>query len=180
MSSLKKATVRINISTSVSNVWKIIHDDFANVGNYNPLLDGSHHVSGEQGIGCERQCDLKPGGKTFIKETITKAVNEKYLEVRMSGGKFPMMKMDTVLGSYNLDGSAKSVVVSLNMEFEASPKFMGGLLRMKLEKMLFKSLIGLKYYAETGKHVTKDNFGRIEKQYFELGANSAFMPIVGV
>ena len=173
MSSLKKAKVQIRINVSASEVWKVIHDDFANVGNYNPMLEGSHHVSGEEGIGCERQCDIGSGG-TFIKETITKAISEKYLEVKMSGGQFPMMKMDTVIGAYSLEESGNHTTITLNMEFEAKPKFMGGLLRMKLEKMLFKSIIGLKYYVETGGHVTKNNFKKIEKLYYKMDTGSSF------
>lgn len=174
MSSLKKANVQIRINTSASEVWKVIHDDFANIANYNPLLAGSHHVSGEQGVGCERQCDLKPGGKSFIQEKIIKVVHEKYLEVIMSGGQFPMMKMDTVIGAYDLEQSGNSTNVSLSMEFEAKPKFMGGILKSKLEKMLFKSMIGLKYYVETDGHVTKDNFVKIEKLYFQMGSSASF------
>ena len=178
MSSLKKANVQIRINASASGIWKVIHDDFDNVANYNPLLEGSHHVSGEQGIGCERQCDLKPGGKTFIKETITKVVHEKYLEVKMSGGQFPMMKMDTVVGAYDLEESSNSTDISLTMEFEAKPKLMGGILQSKLEKMLFKSIIGLKYYVETGGHVTKDNFDKIEKLYYRLDDGTPFISII--
>ena len=174
MASLKKANVQIRIYASTSEIWKVIHDDFTNVANYNPLLEGSHHVSGEQGIGCERQCDLKPGGKSFIKETIAKVVHEKYLEVKMSGGQFPMMKMDTVVGAYDLEESGDATQISLSMEFEARPKLMGDILRNKLEKMLFKSMIGLKYYVETGGHVTKDNFGKIEKLYYQLGSGKSF------
>ena len=174
MASLKKANVQIEINASSGEIWKVIHDDFSNVANYNPLLEGSHHVSGEQGVGCERQCDLKSGGKTFIKEIITNVVHEKHLEVRMSGGQFPMMKMDTVIGAYDLEESINSTNISLSMEFEAKPKFMGDILRNKLEKMLFKSIIGLKYYVETGGRVTKDNFNKIEKLYYRLDSDQSF------
>ena len=174
MSSLKKANIQIRINATNGDVWKVIHDDFANVGNYNPLLKGSHHVSGEAGVGCERQCDLGGGEKKFFKETIAKVVHEKHLEVRMSGGSFPMMKMDTVIGAYDLEQSGNSTTVSLNMEFEAKPKFMGGILKRQLEKMLFKSMIGLKYYVETGGHVTKDNFTKIEKLYYRLAVSESF------
>lgn len=174
MSSLKKAIVKIRVNVSATAVWEVIHDDFANVGNYNPLLGGSHQTSGEHGIGCERQCDIGSRGKTFIKETITKVVPYKHMEVRMSGGQFPMMKMDTVLGAYELEESGDYTIVSLSMEFEAKPKFMGGLLKNKLQKMLFKSMIGLKYYVETGGYVTKENFGKIEKLYYRNGDNASF------
>ena len=174
MSSLKKGIVKIKVNASASDVWKVIHDDFANVGNYNPLLGGSHKTSGEQGIGCERQCDIGTGGKTFIKETITKVEPNKHMEVRMSGGQFPMMKMDTVLGAYDLEESGNQTLVTLSMDFEAKPKFMGGILKNKLQKMLFKSMIGLKYYVETGGFVTPDNFGKIEKLYYRNGDNTAF------
>ena len=174
MSSLKKATIQIKINATRSDVWKVIHDDFANVGNYNPLLKGSHHVSGEEGIGCERQCDLGGGGNKFFKEKIVKVVHEKHLEVIMSGGSFPMMKMDTVIGAYDLEQSDNSTTVSLSMEFEAKPKFMGGILKLQLKKMLFKSMIGLKYYIETGGYVTKDNFSKIEKLYYRLNVSEAF------
>lgn len=174
MSSLKKAKVQIRINTSASEVWKVIHDDFANIANYNPLLAGSHHISGEQGVGCERQCDLKPGGKSFIQEKIIKVVHEKYLEVIMSGGQFPMMKMDTIVGTYNLEELSSYINISLGMEFEAKPKLMGGIIRSKMEKMLFKSMIGLKYYVETGGHVTKHNFDKIEKLYYRLDGSESF------
>ena len=178
MSSLKKANVQIRINASAGEIWKVIHDDFDNVANYNPLLKGSHHVSGEQGIGCERQCDLKSGGKSFIKETITKVVREKHLEVKMSGGQFPMMNMETVVGAYDLEESNNSTGISLSMEFEAKPKLMGDILLGKLEKMLFKSIIGLKYYVETGGHVTKDKFDKIEKWYYQLDNGKSFNSII--
>ena len=174
MSSLKKANVQIRINTSASEVWKVIHDDFANVANYNPVLAGSHHISGEQGVGCERQCDLKPGGKSFIQEKIVKVTHEKSMEVIMSGGQFPMMKMDTIVGTYNLEEVSDYTNISLNMEFEANPKIMGGIIKSQMEKLLFKSMIGLKYYVETGGYVTKDNFKRIEKLYYQLESSVPF------
>ena len=175
MSSLKKANIQIRINATNSDVWKVIHDDFANVGNYNPLLKGSHQVSGGEGVGSERQCDLGGGGNKFFKETIAKVVHEKHLEVIMSGGSFPMMNMDTVIGAYDLEQSGNSTTVSLSMEFEAKPKFMGVILKGQLEKMLFKSMIGLKYYVETGGHVSKDNFANIEKLYYQLDESESFI-----
>ena len=174
MSSLKKANVQIRINTSAGEVWKVIHDDFANVANYNPMLVGSHHVSGEQGVGCERQCDLKPGGKSFIQEKIIKVVHEKYMEVIMSGGQFPMMKMDTIVGTYDLEELSNYTNISLSMAFEANPKLMGGIIKSKMEKMLFKSMIGLKYYVETSGQVTKNNFSKIEKLYYKMASGETF------
>ena len=43
-----------------------------------------------------------------------------------------------------------------------------------MEKLLFKSMIGLKYYVETGGYVTKDNFKRIEKLYYQLESSVPF------
>ena len=89
-----------------------------------------------------------------------------------------MMKMDTVVGAYDLEESSNSTDISLSMEFEAKPKLMGDILRNKLEKMLFKSIIGLKYYIETGGYVTKDNFDKIEKLYYRLDNGSPFNSII--
>ena len=85
-----------------------------------------------------------------------------------------MMKMDTIVGTYNLDELSSYINISLGMEFEAKPKLMGGIIRRKMEKMLFKSMIGLKYYVETGGHVTKHNFDKIEKLYYRLDGSESF------
>ncbi len=38
MTRIKKASVKIKINAPASDVWKVIHDDFTNIGNYNPTL----------------------------------------------------------------------------------------------------------------------------------------------
>lgn len=169
MKNVNNISINIEIKASKDKVWKILYTDFGQVGNFNPVIEGSHGISEKQGVGCERQCDLSAGGKKFIKETISGAKEGEMMEVKMVGGKFPMMDMGTVKAAYHLKETNYGTNVTMQMDFKTSPVFMGSLIKGKMKSTLFQTLIGLKYYLETGDIVTKSKFKKISKVYKGLG-----------
>ncbi len=169
---MKRIEKEIVINASKEATWDLLFNRFGEVNNFNPLIEGSHHHSGEKGeVGCERQCQLSPN--SIITEKITGARGHDSFDIDIVEGGLPMM--DVMKATYNLEaiGSDKTRIKFVTL-FSTKPGFMAVLMKSMVGNMLFKMLIGLKYHLETGELVNKGNSKNIFRMYKKLPDNGQF------
>ncbi len=172
---MKRIEKEIVINASKEATWDLLFNRFGEVNNFNPLIEGSHHHSGEKGeVGCERQCQLSP--TSTITEKITGARGNDSFDIDIVDGGLPMM--DEMKATFNLEaiGSNKTKITFVTL-FSTKPGFMAGLMKGMVENMLFKMLIGLKFHLETGELVDKENSKNIFRMYKKLPVDGQFSGI---
>jgi ribosome-associated toxin RatA of RatAB toxin-antitoxin module len=161
MKKLKETELDILIDASKKKTWDVLVNQFGNVNIFHPGTDSSHSVSGVEGeVGCERQCDFD--SSTSVKEKLTAVRGTESYDVEVSG--FKMFDQMKVTWSLN-EMSENKTNVHVLVKFRTKPAFMGSLIKGKISKMIFKVMIGLKYFLETGEEVTKVNFKEINKWF---------------
>lgn len=171
MEKLKELTVDLEVNSSKEEVWDLLFNRFGEVNVFNPLIEGSHHSSGQKGeVGVERVCNLD--SKNSIREKITDARGNDSFDVDIIEGGLPMM--DTMKATFDLKAiDTNQTLISFTMGFNTKPRFMAIMMTGMMQKMLTKMLVGLKYHLETGDTVTKKNISNIMKDYKHL-ANGVF------
>ncbi|MBL4624271.1 MAG: SRPBCC family protein [Flavobacteriales bacterium] len=169
---MKTVKLQISVNASKAESWDLLFNRFGEVNVFNPVIEGSHHTTGAPGeVGCERQCDID--SKTSIHEKIVAARGNESFDIEIIEGGLPLM--DKMYATFSLSETAPNkTVVEFTMKFNTKPAFMAFLMKGMLAKMLYKMLIGLKYHLETGSLVTKENIGKIEKQYKQLPTDESF------
>lgn len=162
----------ITINAIREKVWDTLYTRFGDVHLYNPSLDGSHFTKGSKGaVECERQCDLN--AKTKIVERIIKAEELKKFTVDIYDGNMPMMKRNIVdIELVELSPNRTSVMLTAN--FSTNPAFMSSLMKGMFRAKLKDMLIGLKYYLETGKSVSKKTYTPIARKFKGLTVGQSF------
>lgn len=172
MKKLRMLDTEITINASKEKVWDSLFTRFGDVHLYNPSLDGSHFIKGSKGeVGCERQCTLD--SKTKIVERIVKAEELKKFTIDIYDGNMPMLdKMIVEIELVELTPKRTSVLLTAN--FSTKPAFMGTIMKGMMKAKLTDMLIGLKYYLETGKAVSKQTYKPISKKYQLLTPNQSF------
>lgn len=171
MEKLKEVIINIEVNSSKEDVWDLLFNRFGEVNVFNPLIEGSHHSSGQKGeVGVERVCNLD--AKNDIREKITAASGTDSFDVDIIEGGMPMM--DTMKATFNFKAiDVNQTLISFTMKYNTKPRFMANLMKGMMKKMLSKMLVGLKYYLETGDSVTKKNISNIMMDYKHL-ANGVF------
>lgn len=166
MEKLKEITVDLEVNSSKEEVWDLVFNRFGEVNVFNPLIEGSHHSSGQKGeVGVERVCNLD--AKNSIREKITAARGNDSFDVDIIEGGLPMM--DMMKATIDLkENDANQTKISFTMKFNTKPRFMAIIMTGMMRKMLTKMLIGLKYHLETGDAVTKENISAILNDYKHL------------
>ncbi|NQY08920.1 MAG: hypothetical protein HRT71_05305 [Flavobacteriales bacterium] len=174
MKDLREAIVTINLDSSKAEVWDLLFNRFGEVNIFNPIIDGSHHRSGTKGeVGCERRCDID--ANNFVHKKITGRKGTDSFDIEVIEGGLPMM--GDMLATLNLkEITPNQTNISLTMKFNTSPAFVGALMKPMMKAMLFKMMIGLKYYLETGHAVTKENIKGIIRAHKRLSADESFAP----
>lgn len=172
MKNSKIITTNITVNASREKVWDILYTKFGDVVLYNPSLVGSHFTTKTSGeVGCERECRLD--AKTFIRERITKADQLNTFTIDITGGNMPMVK--TMQVDVELSAAPdKGTTVTILANISTKPAFMAALMKGMFKKKLSDMLIGLKYYIETGKPVSKKTFSPVFKSYKKLQLNQSF------
>ena len=161
------------INVSKDNVWNVLVKQFGDVHKWNPNLQGSHFMNGatEGNLDCERHCSLD--NKTYFKEKITDIEDGKSVDIKITSSNFPFvheMSGKFYLNAITPDKTEVKVVISVSTK----PAIMVHLLKLQMGKLLKKSLIGLKYYLETGREVSDTNFRVINLDYKKLSPTQAF------
>ncbi|MDD8017564.1 MAG: SRPBCC family protein [Bacteroidota bacterium] len=172
MKKLRTLHTNVTINASKEKVWDSLFTRFGEAHLYNPSLDGSHFSVGIKGeVGCERQCSLD--AKTKVVERITQAEELKKFTVNIIGGNMPMI--DTMVVELELKPlSSKQTTVLLTANYNTTPAFMGGLVKGMMISKFDDMLIGLKYFLETGKAVSKQTYKPISKMYQQMQPNQSF------
>ncbi len=169
---MREVQQTISIHSPKEEVWDIVFNKFGEVNDFNPLIEGSHYIQGDEGsVGCERQCAID--AKTNVRERITRAEPGLNFDIEIFEGGLPMM--DKMKARFDLvELSADKTEVLFAMSYSTKPAFMAGLMKGKMSKFFMKMLIGLKYHLETGELVTKGNIREIEKRYKGLPEGAGF------
>lgn len=172
MKNAKSISTSIEVNAPKEKVWDALYTRFGETYLFNPNLTGSHFSHGSTGeVGCERECQLD--SKTHIREKITNAIELKQFSLEVVGGNMPMVK--TVQVDIKLTPlHANKTKVLLDAHFTTSPSFMAGLMKSPFKKRFVNLLIGLKYYMETGKPVSKETFKPVAKTYKNLQPSQSF------
>lgn len=172
MKNAKTVSTSIEVNASKEKVWDVLYTRFGETYLFNPNLTGSHFSHGSTGeVGCERECQLD--SKTFIRERITNAIELKQFTLEVIGGNMPMVneiKVDVKLNPI----TANKTKVLLNASFTTKPAFMAALMKLPFKKRFVNLLIGLKYYTETGKAVSKETFKPVARAYKQLQPSQSF------
>jgi hypothetical protein len=161
MEKLKEITINLEVGSSKETVWDLIFNRFGEVNVFNPLIEGSHHSSGQKGeVGVERVCNID--AKNNVREKITAARGNDSFDVDIIEGGLPMM--NTMKATFDLKAiDARQTLIALTMRFSTKPAFMAFIMKGMMNKMLTKMLVGLKFHLETGDSVTKQNISEIMK-----------------
>jgi len=170
---MKQITLEETVNAPKAKVWEVLVTQFGDVHKWNPNLEGSHFEHGvtEGGLNCERHCSLDD--KTFFKERITDLKEGESANIQIISSNFPFVhKMS---GEYHLKSlSENRTRVRIVVSVSTKPALMVHLLKLQMGKLLKKSLVGLKYYLETGNNVSASNYRNINMNYKKLSANQAF------
>ena len=164
--------VDIVINTSKEEVWDLTFNRFGEVNLFNPVIEGSHSISEQKGVGCERQCDMDSKG-THVLERITDSKGHESFDIEIIGGNMPMIDKATATWSFTELGPNKTRA-RLDMKFNTKPAFMWILMSFMMKGMLTDMTKGLKYYMETGETVSKGNIKAIKRAYAGLSEGQAF------
>ncbi|NQV51941.1 MAG: SRPBCC family protein [Flavobacteriales bacterium] len=171
MGKLNVFTIEIEINRSKSDVWDLVFHQFGEVNNFNPLIINSHYESGPLGeVGTERKCEITPGN--WVREKISASRGDMdEMDVDIVEGGLPLvaeMKATIQLREVN----AFKTIVKMTAKVRTKPALMFPIMKGPMSSKFHDMLIGMKYYAETGALVTKENIKAIKKEYAEL--NDAF------
>lgn len=174
MSQLRKIETQVTIRASREKVWDAMYKRFGETYLYNPSVEKSHFVKGGEGaVGCERQCDFD--AKTRIVERIVSVEELKRFQVDIFDGNMPMLEKMLVDIKLNEGKASGLTTVTAQASFSPKPAFMGGLMSGMMKSKLHDMLIGLKYYLETGRTVSKENYKPIKKSFKKLQFEQTFV-----
>ncbi|MBI3125116.1 MAG: SRPBCC family protein [Ignavibacteriales bacterium] len=176
MKKYRRIQTEIIINTSREKVWEVLYTRFGETYLYNPNLEGSHFVSGTKGeVGCERQCNFD--AKTKVVEKIVNAKELKSFSIDIVGGNMPFVDKGLVdVELFNVGVNQTKILFTMN--FNTKPAFMGLMMKSMMRAKLADVLIGLKYYLETGKAVSKNTYKPIYRAYKLLGAKQSFSHVI--
>ena len=111
--------------------------------------------------------------KTYFKERIVDLVDQENVTIKIISSNFPMVH--EMSGRYELESvSEHQTNIRIVLNVSTKPAIMVHLLKMQMRKLIKSSLIGLKYYLETGQAVHNDDFKTIRVDYKQLSPAQAF------
>ena len=172
MKKQRTITSSIEINATKDKVWEVLFNEFGNVNNFNPLIEGSRPVGDIVGeVGAERTCDLNSSSQ--VHERISAVRGTDSFDVEILDGGLPMM--DTLEGTWDVEdlGNGKTRA-TIHFKYTTKPAFMAGILAGPMTKSLHGMVVGLKYHIETGGLVTKKNVKKIVKEYDKLPKGTTF------
>lgn len=172
MDKAQTITTEVLINTSNERIWDALFTKLGEAFLYNPNIERSHNTNDKLGeVGCERQCNMS--SKTYVREKITKANPLKSITVDLIGGNMPMIKeMQIVFDLTKIKVDQTNVF--LTAHFNTKALFIGVFAKAMFKKMLTNVLIGLKYYLETGRSISKETYKPIYSQYRNQQLNQSF------
>lgn len=175
MTKLNTITTDITIKVPLEKTWEALYTHFGDVSLFNPNLSDSYFTNATFGIvGSERECRIDK--KSYFRERISRVDPLKNFTIELTRGNLPLVKtMQLDVLFYQLDPCYTfiTIVAHINIRPAIMRFLMKGIYKSKLNDML----IGLKYYLETGKTVTKSSYHLVFQNYQLLKANESFEDI---
>lgn len=163
---LKTISNELVVRGSVEEVWKALAS-FGNVGSFLSTIDESYPINGSRVMaaeGSERESMIPDGINNIIyKERITDIVEGSYYTYEVYDSEnFTLKKMLVTFGVTS-DKEGRTILYS-RMRYKMNSALMTHVLRRKLNKINFNSLISYKYYVETGEKNT--DLKSLRKRYY--------------
>lgn len=164
---LKTISNELVVKGSVEEVWSALAS-FGNVSSFLSTIDESYPLNGSRVIaaeGSERESLVPDGMNNIIyKERITDIVEGSYYTYEVYDSEnFTLEKMIVTFGVTS-DKEGRTILYS-RMRYKMNSALMTHFLRRKLNKINFNSLIGYKYYVETGEKNT--DIKSLRKRYYK-------------
>lgn len=161
---MKKTEFKEVINTSIEKTWEVLFNQYGDIHIHNPNMPTSKYIDnatkGE--LNCSRHVTFDD--KLFLEETITEVNENKSFKVEAYNHNLPFLKDMSAIYELSSIGTDKTEVKMTSI-VSTSPSFMIYLMKGQLGKGLKKHLFGLKYYLETGKTLSKDNYSEIFKNH---------------
>lgn len=157
------------INAPVSEVWKVVGEDFGAIANSHPKIVSSNynqgHITG--GENASRTCNYNEKGTKYLKETQIEFDPKNYtfkVRIDQSGG-LPI-NPDYSFGIYKIIPiDTNSCKLIMSMELRTKPAFLGGLAKKQFKRDIADYLLAVEHHVLTGENVNKDNFKKIKQQY---------------
>lgn len=152
------------IITSKERVWDVLFNQYGDIHIHNPTMVTSSYLhGGSKGeLNTVRHC--KFSDKLFLDEKITEVSGTNSFEIVVVEHNLPFVKEMSATYELTAVGDEKTELKMTSFN-SFSPDFMKHLMKGQMAKSLRKHLFGLKYHAETGKIVNKDNYAEVRKNY---------------
>jgi hypothetical protein len=164
---LKTISNELVVKGSVEEVWSALAS-FGNVSSFLSTIDESYPLNGSRVIaaeGSERESMVPDGLNNIIyKERVTDIVEGSYYTYEVYDSEnFTLNKMIVTFGVTS-DKEGRTILYS-RMRYKMNSVLMTHFLRRKLNKINFNSLIGYKYYVETGEK--NSDIKSLRRRYFK-------------
>jgi hypothetical protein len=152
------------INTSKERTWDVLFNQYGDIHIHNPTMIKSNYLNeGSKGeLNAVRHCEFSE--KLFLDEKITEVNGTDSFKIVVTEHNLPFVKEMAAI--YELTAIADEKTEIKMISFNSfSPDFMKYLMKGQMAKSLLKHLFGLKYFAETGKIVNKDNYTEVRENY---------------
>lgn len=151
-------TVTRTIDATPEQIWAS-WAEFGAVDRFHPGIAASHLLPGSaaSGVGAARQCDLKPGGKAYVRERIVSQRENEKMVVDIYDGTVPLKRARATL---DLDPAGpRRTHVAMTMEF--TPRMgplgwlMAPMMKRQFRAMLTRVLEGNDAYVTKGEIIAR-------------------------
>lgn len=161
---MNQSEFREIINVSKEKVWEVLFNQYGEIYIHNPGMPTSKYLDnttkGEINVSRHVTFD----DKLFLEETITEVNEKESFKVEAYDHNLPFLKkMAAIYQLTSIDDNKTELKMISSVS--TSPKFMIYLMKGQLGKGLKQHLFGLKYYLETGKTVSKEDYSKIFKSY---------------
>lgn len=148
---LKTVSNEMVVFVSPEKAWSVLAD-FGQIGDFHTGVLSSKSLNNspnEAGLGCERECVITEGRKPIvIKERIVEfKESQSYTYDVYEWQNFPISKMYVTFG-VKTNQMGQTVIYQRN-DFRLKPGFLTGIMKGKIRKGGFDSLLAYKHFMET-------------------------------
>lgn len=154
----------LEIKASKEQVWDVLFAQYGDIHVHNPTMQSSHYLNdaSKGDLNVTRHCQFTD--KLYLVEKITDFKENESVTIEVSEHNLPMLKH--LSATYYLKSlGVNKTELRMVSQNSASPGFMIYLMKGQLRKSVGQHLFGMKYFIETGKIVTKDNYKEVHKNY---------------
>ncbi len=145
--------IKKRVNVPIEQVWAS-WDDFANIDVFNPNITESHLLPGSEGptnVGTKRHCSM-PGGKNYVRESITAYEPMKRIELEIFETNMPIKKMviDTTFKALSNTATEITQTTDFEPKMGILGKLMGPMMKKQFQPIMAKLLDGNADYLEKG------------------------------